>query len=912
MVSSEQPTGLTCGNVGKDTGMSAGPTTSEDGILLPGGAGGWPLVGREADLDLARAALATMRGVAILGEPGTGKTRLATELVAVTAAEDDLQWHVVIGSRGASSVPLGAWAHLLPDSWTPGVDDQTTWRRLVASLAPSGGAIHLFVDDAQWLDPVSAGLLHHLVTSGQAKAVLTQRRPDAASQPLVALWKDGFLQRHDLEGFGAEQTEAVLEAALRAPVEPLTSRRMHERSAGNLLMLRELTEAALADGSLRQRHGAWVQHDVPGPSPRLVDLLADRVADLSPEDLAAAELVAVAEPIDLPMLVAAVGDRVVRRLVGLRLVEVDRVGTYRVVRSSHPLLAEVLVDRMGPLRRDEVIRQLVALYEAAASISDADLVRVAMWRLEIGLPIDGATALHASDLALARIDYPLAARLAEVALEGGQGAPAAVRLGEALYGQRRSADAEAVLAGVAGALDSVEPQLRLRYAEARALALGTDLGRLDDAIDMLEATLATMPDGRPRAALEARLAFVLSDCGRLQAAAPLAEARMAERDTDEVAALLALTAYTLVRSLSGRTRDALETCDEMLPVALRHLDEVPIALGWIAAQRMLALYLLGDLPAVDEFSSFVEAMVEDEADTTMRAAILMTRGNLAADRGQLDDALRMLRQSAALHDLDNGRGYQSWTMAITARVHAQRGDVVAAERALEIARDKLWPGGQVFDNDLDCAAMWIAMLRGRPTQAAAILEEVLERVEAEGMVVTAGSLRHEAIRLGMDPVPHIEPLARVVAVDQGRRSSIWYAHAVALAAGDGAGLVDAGQRFATLGTRLMAAEAFTRAADAHRRAGSPALATQAKERAREERALCPGADTPALRLDEAVVGLTVRELDVAGRAAAGMTNQGIADELGISVRTVETHLQRAFAKLGVNRRADLDAALRGR
>ena len=34
-------------------------------------------------------------------------------------------------------------------------------------------------------------------------------------------------------------------------------------------------------------------------------------------------------------------------------------------------------------------------------------------------------------------------------------------------------------------------------------------------------------------------------------------------------------------------------------------------------------------------------------------------------------------------------------------------------------------------------------------------------------------------------------------------------------------------------------------------------------------------------------------------------NGEIADTLGISVRTVETHLQRTFTKLGVNRRTDL-------
>jgi DNA-binding CsgD family transcriptional regulator len=54
-----------------------------------------------------------------------------------------------------------------------------------------------------------------------------------------------------------------------------------------------------------------------------------------------------------------------------------------------------------------------------------------------------------------------------------------------------------------------------------------------------------------------------------------------------------------------------------------------------------------------------------------------------------------------------------------------------------------------------------------------------------------------------------------------------------------------------------------------------------------------------------VVGLTERELVVARRAATGDSNLEIAADLGVSVRTVETHLHRTFQKLGVNRRAAL-------
>ncbi len=51
--------------------------------------------------------------------------------------------------------------------------------------------------------------------------------------------------------------------------------------------------------------------------------------------------------------------------------------------------------------------------------------------------------------------------------------------------------------------------------------------------------------------------------------------------------------------------------------------------------------------------------------------------------------------------------------------------------------------------------------------------------------------------------------------------------------------------------------------------------------------------------------LTPTEREVAELAAAGRTNQQVADTLAISRRTVEAHLQRVYRKLGVRSRHDL-------
>jgi DNA-binding CsgD family transcriptional regulator len=57
--------------------------------------------------------------------------------------------------------------------------------------------------------------------------------------------------------------------------------------------------------------------------------------------------------------------------------------------------------------------------------------------------------------------------------------------------------------------------------------------------------------------------------------------------------------------------------------------------------------------------------------------------------------------------------------------------------------------------------------------------------------------------------------------------------------------------------------------------------------------------------------LSARELEIARLAAAGVPNKEIAARLFVSVRTVENNLHAAYAKLGVDGRAELTDALAG-
>ncbi len=57
--------------------------------------------------------------------------------------------------------------------------------------------------------------------------------------------------------------------------------------------------------------------------------------------------------------------------------------------------------------------------------------------------------------------------------------------------------------------------------------------------------------------------------------------------------------------------------------------------------------------------------------------------------------------------------------------------------------------------------------------------------------------------------------------------------------------------------------------------------------------------------DAEAISLRPRELDVARLVAQGLTNPQIAEQLGIRPRTVATHLENAYRRLGIGSRAEL-------
>jgi DNA-binding NarL/FixJ family response regulator len=123
---------------------------------------------------------------------------------------------------------------------------------------------------------------------------------------------------------------------------------------------------------------------------------------------------------------------------------------------------------------------------------------------------------------------------------------------------------------------------------------------------------------------------------------------------------------------------------------------------------------------------------------------------------------------------------------------------------------------------------------------------------------------------------------------------------------------DIGAPFDLARTRLLLAEGYRRAGDA----GRAALEIGAAREAFVELGAPLEAERATKMLEAAAAGpasgLTQRELEVLRLVARGRTNKEIAEELFISLATVERHVANIYRKIGVRSRVEATAYALGR
>ena len=869
----------------------------------------WPIVGRRSELEAFEKALRSgeHEGLVIHGRAGVGKTRLADECREWAAARGHPTERVV-GSRTTALLPLGAVAGWLAgELGRPGpdpdgrVDTLALFEETSRALRERhhGRRLVTVADDVTLLDAASLALLGYLAAQGTIFLIATVRTGEQVPDLLTGLWRDGRATRVDLKDLTRAQLETLLHLALGGPIEAGAGLQFWEITQGNPLYVHELVLGALESGALVERSGVWhLEGQLPATS-RLRDLVEQRIGSLSAQARSVVELLALCQPLELGYLERVAPSGVLESL--------ERAGLITVadweVRLAHPLHGEVVRAAMPRSRTRAILLAEAERLEATNPDPGPAALRIAVWRLDAGGRPDPAILVRGAHLARSAHDFRVVRRLME-AVPGDQlDAVGALLLGEALYELGLFDASERVLALGQGLPSSEQVALRLAVMRAKNAQWG---------LCQTEAALAINADARavitsPPLAEElvADEASILTFSGRPDLALAVLE-RIAGGDlrTRVVRAIAGAPAL----AATGRTAEAFSVAEAGYADHVALGAEMDIAHPAMhIVNQVFALTEAGRLAEAEQLARAGGEIVASNRVPIAQIFFAANLGRVAVLQGRLATARRYYAEAAGLAEATLFAGPRRLVLSGLALAHAMLGEADAAARAL--AERATAPAFGFRGPEQQLADAWTAIASGRPAEAAQLFREAASLAASTGQRTNEAWVLHDLMRTsGEDTSARLRELASAC---DSPLVSARARHAVAVRDRDARELAGAADDFEALGAMLLAAEAASGAAEALSRAGDRRAAEAALRRAD---ALAAGPEGPEGTAPGPVqaagaVRLSGREREIVMLAVGGMTSKGIAERLLLSVRTVDNHLQHAYAKLGVTSRAGLAEAL---
>jgi DNA-binding CsgD family transcriptional regulator len=857
------------------------------------------LFGRDEELRAVLTALAS-RGCVVAGSAGVGKSRLASDAAATLGRERTVVR--VVATAAAASIPFGSVSHLLSGGTAP------TIAEFVAVLRGGdlGPAPTLFVDDAHLLDDASAALLLAIANTGVAPLLLTVRSHEPVPDALVALWKDRYLDRVDLQALSEREVEQMVDDLLGAPSHALAYKWIYRVSQGNPLFVTEIVADVRRTGRLELRDGRWHLDEDRKPFERLSELLASHIGSVSADAHAALEVLALGTPMRLSVFEDLASADALEELERARLAVISHDGRGLLVEVAHPLYGEVVLGNLPASAGRRIRRELAEALSDLGADTPQERLAVARLMLESG-QVDEDRFLEASSIALGLGAPDLAGNLAEAVAPSLR---AALCLAQARTGAARFGDVDAVLAPFEEEAATGKVEVAAAYVETRVRGLlraGENLETIRPFIARFEQWHGTA-DWR---ALTASVAawIVMQDNGWLEAAA-IVEASLADTDVGAERRLQLLLVAARVSARRGRVDDY----DAIMAEVGRLMEELE---GRPYDRAINALRLeVARVGAARDLRGVRQRTVQHLEQARLRGEyfeyvwMLYCLAHIDHVQGHHGDARVRFQQVidhlAAVDPLNIGPitdVMQSITLAYLGEEQLARRTLGRAETAFE----RMPSMGRSVAPDINRARAMLEMAAGRVSAAR---EQLLAAAATAGDdVLVASESLHVALLLGAD-ARHCAAGLEALAVDaQDDAIHAWARHARAVADKDPTAQLAAAEAFEELGLDLDAAQAGALAAIGFRRDGLSAAANRAGTLARRCADRCPGVRVPALAARPDAPDLTAREHEIAGLAARGLSNPEIADALVLSVRSVETYVLRVYRKLGVRNRSDLSKAL---
>ena len=872
------------------------------------------------------------------GEPGAGKTALLDYLVdcadgcrvsRVSGVESEMRLafaglHQLCApfldrldglpgpQRDALGTAFGLREAAAPDRFLVGL-------AVLSLLSAVAGERPLIctVDDAHWLDRESTRALvfaiRHLVA--EPVAIVFSAGRDADERDLSGL------PELVVGGLAESDARALLRSVVTGPLDERVLHRIVAETRGNPLALLEISRGRTPE----ELAGGFGLLDHPSIPSRVEESFRQRLSPL-PVASRLLLLVAAAEPVLDPLVIwraaALLG---IDAEAGGPAVAAGLIELGGQVQFCHPLARSAVYRTASPGERQLVHRAL-----AEAADPDIDPDRRAWHRALAtpGLDEDVAAELDRSagrarargGLAAGAAFQKMAAELTPDVARRGERALAAAqakhRIGasdvalrvltmadaaplddlqraraELLRAQiavdsSQGRDAPGLLLDAAKRLESMDLGLaRATYGEAFSAALAAGRlarrGGMDEVARAVRSAPAAAPSPGAADVLLDGLAIMTTD--GYAAGAPLLKRAVSafcegEMSTNEGSFVLPLACRVAPEVWDDESW--LRLSAGLIGVAREAgaLSTLPLALMSAAALRVLA----GELSVARSMAAEAEAIARAIGKPVGRHASLA----IAAWHGREAEVTHLI--AASIDDaIDRGEGEwlsaAEWASAVLynglGRYHEA---LVVAERACEQQLELGWATWSLAEL-IEAAAR-----AGKPERAALALRRLSERTRASGSEWSLGvEARSRALLSGGDAAEHlyaeaVERLGRTRIRAELARAHLLY-----------------GEWLRREHRRVDAREHLRTAHEMLVEMGIDAFA----ERARRE--LLATGETVRKRTVETRDELTAQEEQIARLASEGRSNPEIGGQLYLSPRTVEWHLRKVFAKLGISSRKEL-------
>jgi DNA-binding CsgD family transcriptional regulator len=852
----------------------------------------WQLLERPAEQEAIRTALSAGEtcGAILVGPAGVGKTTLARTVTASLRAK--VNWAAC--TETSRSIPLGAFAQWVGPS--PIRDPIALIASARESILAEENTV-VGVDDAHLLDQLSATLLHQIAIDRAGHIVATVRSGEPVPDALTSLWKDGYLQRLELQPFTKRQSIALVESVLGGTLEGLSADVMWESSGGNPLFLRHMVEGAIDAGTLSEVNGVWQLRGPTGVSSGLAALLEDRLDHAGTDVVNALKLLALCEPLDIDTLCKLAGDDAVDTAEMQGLIRIVHDGPEVNVRFGHPLYGDVVRRRIGTASARTLRGRIVRILRGRELNAATSRIRMAQLCVDSDEGADPQLLVAAAKDAMFLSNLPLGERIARAAYELGGGVQEAELLSRALLWQGHPVQANEILTKFEPeGLDELQlVQWGIPHLSILFWSMG-DVARADDVLTLLLKRVTHPGLKLVVAATESAMAVHQNRIaeGIAEAERVLADPRAPKQAVDFAAFGAGMAMPVAGRGgdfepIADRCRADQKATDGMIRVMIRYCDVHALAVTgeFALADRRVSEY--AEFSSVGQFLGWGIAKV--------------MAGLVATYRGRFPDAVSSLEQALAALNAEDPLPWLLPARLLLARAYAALGSTEQAERVLEDCQQHAGRSMDLHEPQRIIAQSWLAAATRGERPAVELASAAADLAHRSGQHAVEAEALHHAARFGDRTVA-----ARLAALTEhvsGRLVDLYARHAAAVADLDGAALDAVSADFEEAGLILSAADAAAQAAVRHDHAARRRDSSESAARALRLAAQCGGAVSPAIRSAAQPLPVTSREREIASLIAAGLSNREIAERLTVSVRTVEGHIYRACTKLDVTDRDEL-------